>query len=103
VDTFASIVTGVGIGLAASVTGWFLTLVFLAPRVRIEELPLSQRDAAWPAYQFRVARGRRRRDLNDVQVHCALHILHHVGQENVLKLKASSTEFPFVPGAGNEI
>jgi hypothetical protein len=33
----------------------------------------------------------------DVQVHCDLRIPHHADQENVLKLKASSTAFPFVP------
>lgn len=95
--TFISILTGIGIGLATSVLGWFLTLIFIAPKVRIESLPAGEGSAAWPAYQFRVASRRRRRDLIDVQVHCDLRIPHHVGQENVLMLKASSTEFPLVP------
>jgi hypothetical protein len=95
--TFTSILTGIGIGLATSVIGWFLALVFVAPRVSIEDLPAGEESAAWPAYQFRVASRRKRRKLTDVQVRCDLRIPHHGGQENVLRLKASSTEFPFVP------
>lgn len=97
-STFASILTGIGIGLATSVTAWFLTLVFLAPRVRIEELDPGEQDAEWPAYQFRAASRRRRRDLADVELHCDLRIPHHATQENVLKLQASSSSFPFVQG-----
>jgi hypothetical protein len=96
-STFTSILTGVGIGLATSVTAWFLTLAFLAPRVRIDELRPEDAAAAWPAYQFRVVSRRRRRDLIDVEIHCDLRIPHHVVQENVLKLQASSASFPFVP------
>ncbi|MDQ6850578.1 MAG: hypothetical protein M3070_11585 [Actinomycetota bacterium] len=96
-NTFTSILTGIGIGLATSVTVWFLTLLFLAPKVRIEELRSGEGNAIWPSYQFRVASRRWRRDLIDVQVHCDLRIPHHADQENVLKLKASSTSFPFVP------
>jgi hypothetical protein len=96
-STFASILTGIGIGLATSVTAWFLTLVFLAPRVRIEGLRSEEADAEWPAYQFRVASRRRRRDLIDVAVHCDLRIPHHAVQANVLRLQVSSTSFPFVP------
>lgn len=96
-STFTSILTGVGIGLATSVMAWFLTLVFLAPRVRVEELRPPDAATTWPAYQFRVVSRRRRRDLIDVEVHCDLRVPHHAVQENVLKLQASSTSFPFVP------
>jgi hypothetical protein len=61
-NTFTSILTGIGIGLATSITAWFLTLVFLAPRVRIEELRPGEGNATWPAYQFQVASHRWRRD-----------------------------------------
>ncbi len=97
VGSFASILAGIGIGLATSVAAWLLTLVFLAPRVRIGELDRGEADAPWPAYQFRVASRRRRRHLIDVEIHCSLHIPHHRGQANVLGLHASSTSFPFVP------
>ncbi len=65
--------------------------------MRIEELRPGEENATWPAYQFRVASRHWRRDLIDVQVHCHLRIPHHADQENALKLKASSTSFPFVP------
>jgi hypothetical protein len=95
--TFASILAGIGIGLATSVTAWLLTLAFLAPRVRIQELGPGEEEAEWPAYQFLVTSRRWRRDLIDVEVHCALHIPHHTIQENVLELRTSSNTFPFVP------
>jgi hypothetical protein len=87
VGTFTSILTGIGIGLATSITAWLLTLAFLAPRLRIEERRRDEGGAAWPAYQFRVASRRWRRDLIDVQVHCNLRIPYHGNQENVLRLK----------------
>jgi hypothetical protein len=95
-DTFTCILVGTGIGLAASVTAWFLTLAFLAPRVRIEERRGDEGDVAWPAYQFGIASRRWRRDLIDVQVHCNLRIPHHATQENALGLKVSSGSFAFV-------
>lgn len=45
-STFASILTGIAIGLATSVTAWLLMLLFLAPRVRIEGLDAGKDDAA---------------------------------------------------------
>ena len=94
--TFNCIMIGIGIGLAASVTAWFLTLAFLAPRVRIQERRWDEGDAAWPSYQFGIASRRWRRDLIDVQVHCNLRIPHHATQENALGLRVSSGSFAFV-------
>lgn len=96
-STFTSILTGIGIGLATSVTAWFLTLVFLAPRLRIEELLPRDEGATQPKYQFRIASRRRRRDLMSVEVHCDLRIPHNTVQENVLMLQVSSNGFPLVP------
>lgn len=104
--TFTSILAGIGIGigigLATSVTAWWLTLVFLAPKLQIEELCVGEQDAEWPAYQFLVASRRRWRDLINVEVHCAFHIPHHAVKENVLKLWAISDFSRSYPPVGRE-
>jgi hypothetical protein len=102
-STFASILVGIGIGLVTSVVAWFLTLTLLAPKVRIEALRPGEGSAAWPAYQFRVARRRWLRGLMNVEVHCDLRIPHHARQENVLELKTSSSSFPFVPAGWERV
>ena len=96
-STFTSIMAGIGIGLATSMTAWLLTLVFLAPRVSVKALGSGDADAAWPAFQFLVISRRWLRGLSDVTVNCTLNIPHHQTQENVLALKATSTYFAFVP------
>lgn len=39
----------------------------------------------------------------DVEVHCDLHIPHYANQANVLRLKTSSTSFPFVPAGWERV
>lgn len=95
--TFTSILAGIGIGLATSITAWLLTLIFLAPRMRIREIGHRVGDGDPLSYKFLVASRRWRRDLNDVQINCALHIPHDETEENVLAIQASTGSFPFVP------
>jgi hypothetical protein len=96
-STFLSILLGIGIGLVTSIIAWLFTMLVLSPRVTIKANNAAGGAEPGPTYQILVSSRRQSRSMIDVKVTCDLHIPHHVNEENVLTLQASSEFFAFVP------